>query len=433
MNGKHLALLGGLFLPSVSFAGDPEEPVTIPDLSKPLCTERLLGDVWGLRNPQETGIDFRLEATNFYHGLIDGDRGLLSLDDSSDLSLAGKLDFFVDVDGEKAGLWPGLFVNIHGEFRYGDNSRQAGVFSPINTMLLSPRTEGEAFALTNVTITQALSESFLLTIGKMNTIDAATKIFYGGAGRERFMNANFNAAPIAGRIVPISTLGVAATWLKDGRPFINFTIMDSDSPITKPGWDGLSADEISVLADITFQSQFGGLPGTHTFGLAYTNIEATSLRQDSLDPPPGLGGEYALASDSWSVSYLGEQFFKVNPNDPTRGWGMFLYLGYSDGDPNPVQFTSSAGLVAKGVCAARPCDTFGVGVFYNEITDDLKETLSTPGILRVDLQDDWGAEIFYDVAVTEWFHFGVNFQVIEPILKRNDTAIFGGLRSRIVF
>jgi porin len=433
MNRHSLTGLLTVLLAPISFAGDPEETVTVPDLAKPLCDERLLGDVWGLRQPQETGIDFRLEATNFYHGVIDGDRGLLSLDDSSDLSFAGRLDLFVDIDGEKAGLWPGLFVNIHAEQRYGNNSRQAGVLSPVNAGLISPDVEGEAFALTNVTITQALSESFLLTIGKMNTMDAATKNFYGGGGREGFMNANFAAAPIAGRTVPISTLGVAATWLKDGLPFINLTVIDALSPIDKPGWDDLSSDEITVLADITFQSRFGGLPGSHTFGLAHSNIETESLKQTDIGLPPGLGGEVALTSDSWSVSYLGEQFLTQNPNDPTRGWGTFLFLGYSDGDPNAIQFTGAAGLMAKGVGSARPCDTFGIGVYYNEMSGELKDTLTGSALINLEIQDEWGAEIFYDAAITDWFHLGVDLQLSEPVLGRNDPAVFGGLRSRIIF
>ena len=59
--------------------------------------------------------------------------------------------------------------------------------------------------------------------------------------------------------------------------------------------------------------------------------------------------------------------------------------------------------MAKGVCDARPCDTFGVGVFYNEITDDLKDTFKDnliPG-LNIPIEDEMGAEIFYEMAIAE--------------------------------
>ena len=189
------------------------------------------------------------------------------------------------------------------------------------------------------------------------------------------------------------------------------------------------------LADITFESQFGGLPGTHTFSLSYSNIEATSLAQDDIGRPPGLGGELAIASDSWSISYMGEQFLSQHPTDPTRGWGTFLFVGFSDGDPNPIQFTSAAGIMGKGVSAARPCDTFGLGVFYNDITDDLKETFESglPPLLQIGIQDELGAEIFYDFAVTDWFRIGADFQVAKPVLRDRGTAYFGGFRSRIIF
>ena len=52
---------------------------------------------------------------------------------------------------------------------------------------------------------------------------------------------------------------------------------------------------------------------------------------------------------------------------------------------------------------------------------------------NIPIQDDWGAELFYDVAVTDWFRIGADLQVTEPVLNRNDAAVFGGFRSRIIF
>lgn len=418
--------------PSLALAGT-EAPVSTPDAAVSLCGDRLLGDVWSLRRPDETGIDFRLEATNFFHGQLSGDKGLIPADD---MEFTGKLDLFVNIDGQKAGLWPGLFINLHGEYRYGDAPNQGGAISPTNTAIISPRADGDVFALTNVTITQALSESFLVTIGKFNAIDLADKKFYGGRGTESFMNTSLVAMPIAGRTFPVSTLGAVATVLKDGAPFINFGVLDSLSPSTSPGWDGLNSDEMTFFADITLTADLGGRPGYHTISGAYSTIEASSLDQSGIIDPPNPGGITAnIVSDSWFVSYLWEQYLTQNANDPTRGWGTFLYLALSDGDPNPLEYSIAAGLVGNGVCAARPCDTFGVGLFYNGVSGDLKHTLgnTTPPIPRLAIQDEYGCEIFYDLAITDWFHLSADLQVVQPVLDDNDTAIVGGLRSRIVF
>jgi porin len=433
------AALGTLtfLLSPLAYAGSSEskEVVSTPDLTESLCGRRLLGDVGGLRRPEETGIDFRLEATNFYHGMLGGDPGLLSADDD-DLTFAGKFDLFVNIDGQKAGLWPGLFINIHGEYRYGDNTNQGGVLSPVNTALLSPQTGGEAFALTNVTITQAFSESFLITLGKFNTIDLVDKLYYGGHGRSRFMNGSLTVMPIGGRTLPISSLGVVGTVLKDSRPFVNFGVMDSISPTSSPGWDGLRSDEMTFFGDITFHSDWDGRPGSHSFGASYSTIEVSSLDQSDIIRPPSLGGTTPnVANDSWQINYLWEQSLTRNPSAPGRGWGTFLFLALSDGDPNPFQYSAAAGLVANGVCSARPCDSLGLGLFYNGVGNELKDTLSLPSLSGrgIALGDEFGAEIYYDFAVTDWFRLTLDLQVIEAVLEDNDTAIFGGLRSRIIF
>ncbi|MCK5805838.1 MAG: carbohydrate porin [Lentisphaeria bacterium] len=414
-------------LPSLATGGEKAATVT-PDLAAPLCEERLLGDVWGLRAPAETGIDFRMEASNFYFGVLDGSGG-------SDVSAGGKLDLFFDMDGQKAGLWPGLFVNVHGEFRYGDLTRQAGVLSPVNTALIAPREDGEVFALTNVTVTQALSESFLVTIGKFNTIDMANKQYYGGGGTDKFMNLSFVAMPIGGRTFPISPLGAIATYLKDGAPFINVGVLDADSPETRPGWDGLNADELTFFSNITFKSKLRDLDGTHTLTGVFSTISTNSLAQSDLIHPPSEGGlDPNTANNSWMVNYLWEQQLTQDASDPTRGLGFFLFLGVSDSDPNPFAYSIAAGLVSKGV-ASRSCDTFGVGLFFNGVSGELKDTLSdTPApIPSLHLQDEFGGEIFYDLAITPWFRVGADLQVIQPVIEDHDTAIFGGLRTRIVF
>ena len=438
MKNKPIFKTGAFAVGSLTFLSGPfatagsTEVVTTPEPSESVCEELLMGDMWGLRRPTETGIDFRLEATNFYHGMISGDPGRLSENDE-DPTFSGKVDFYMDIDGQKAGLWSGLFINVHGEYRYGDNTNQGGVLSPVNAAILAPAEEGEAFAFTNVTITQAFSESFLVTLGKFNTVDLVDKLYYGGDGMARFMNASLTVMPIGGRTFPISTLGAVGTILRDGEPFVNFGVMDSISPTTASGFGGLSADEMTLFSDITFRTDWDGRPGVHKFAGSFSTIDATSLDQSDIIRPPGeIGADPNVANDSWQINYMWEQSLTRNPSAPGQGWGTFLFLAVSDADPNPIGYSAAVGLVANGLGSIRPCDSFGVGLFYNGISSELKDSLDLGG-RGLSVGDEFGGEIYYDFAVTDGFRVTADFQVIDPIQEDNDTAIFAGIRTRFIF
>lgn len=386
--------------------------------------ERLAGDLFGLRHSLGAcGMDLRLEATNFYHGDVDGSG-------PNDMEFGGKLDLFFAMDGQKAGLWPGLFFNVHGEYRYGDTAAQAGALTPVNAAMLSPRNSDDVFAFTNVVLTQAFSESVLLSVGKFNTIDLADRSFLGGRGVENFMNTSFVAPPIAGRTIPISTLGAILSVLDEGKPLFNIGVLDARSPLTSPGFDGLDDDEMTFLADYTFYTKIGGLDGTHTIAGSYSTIDAFSIdSNDYLRPPTGPGVIPVREDDSWYVSYTFEQYLCQWADDPTKGWGVFGILAYSDGNPNPFHYSAVLGIGANGVCAARPDDNFGIGCFWNGVSDRLKETVRP--VAR--LQDEYGVEIYYDAAVFPWFRLGVDIQWVRPVLANNDDAIFAGIRSRVIF
>ena len=49
------------------------------------------------------------------------------------------------------------------------------------------------------------------------------------------------------------------------------------------------------------------------------------------------------------------------------------------------------------------------------------------------VRDEHGLELFYNVAVTPWFHVTADLQVITPLLQPVDTSLVLGLRSKIDF
>ena len=72
----------------------------------------------------------------------------------------------------------------------------------------------------------------------------------------------------------------------------------------------------------------------------------------------------------------------------------------------------------------------GVGVFYHQLSSDLKDLASDIG---GNLTDTWGAEAYYNIEITPWLHLTPNLQVIQNQNGNNDPAVIVGLRSVIEF
>lgn len=77
----------------------------------------------------------------------------------------------------------------------------------------------------------------------------------------------------------------------------------------------------------------------------------------------------------------------------------------------------------------RHDDTFGVGYYYYDFSDDLQEAVGP----LIEFDDEQGLEVFYNVAVTPWFHVSADLQVIDPVRGASDTAVLGGLRASVRF
>jgi porin len=96
-------------------------------------------------------------------------------------------------------------------------------------------------------------------------------------------------------------------------------------------------------------------------------------------------------------------------------------LEYSQGSASrrrkPVQSLSMAApLFAHGLCEARKYDSFGVGHYYNAISDDLKNSIKRLTFNTASANDEMGMEIFYDFAITPAIRFIPSYQHIwDPI------------------
>jgi porin len=118
----------------------------------------------------------------------------------------GNVDYTLNVDTQKLGLWPGGFFKVEADTGFGSNAfHDAGTVVPVNTAALLPAPDDRTTALTNATFTQFLSPKFGLTVGKINLLDVGETEFYGDY-RTQFMNTAFNF-PMTLALLPLSTFG----------------------------------------------------------------------------------------------------------------------------------------------------------------------------------------------------------------------------------
>jgi porin len=119
----------------------------------------------------------------------------------------------------------------------------------------------------------------------------------------------------------------------------------------------------------------------------------------------------------------------VDPADENRTWGVFGQTGISDGNPNPTRYVLNGGVGGTSRIPGRSLDTFGVGFYYLGLSDSFK-ALAAPSAPQ---RDEYGAELFYNYAVTPWCRLTADIQAARPSTRAFDPVIIAGLRLQIRF
>src|SRR5690606_38515984 len=117
---------------------------------------------------RDAGLDFRLEWSQFYQGMVRGEG-------DGSWQYGGKVDALARIDLSKLGFWDGLSVTAQGYFNHGDSiNGMGGGLLPVNVALLFPGTEGdERWDLMALFVTQRLSDQVSVSVGKFNGLELA--------------------------------------------------------------------------------------------------------------------------------------------------------------------------------------------------------------------------------------------------------------------
>jgi porin len=368
----------------------------------------------------ERGIVLDADVTQFYQGVASG--GL-----EQNFLYGGHGDYVLKFDFDKLSGQEGLFLQLRAEHRFGQAiNTEDGSFAAPAVLANLPALGTEDVILTNVLITQALSEQFIVFAGKLDTLDGDVNDFAHGRGKTQFFNMNFVFNPIAVQTIPYSTLGAGFSILQDFEPVFTFTVLNATDTTTTSGFSELFADGVALAAELRLPTSFLGLPGHQNVGATWNSREYIALGQDPRIVLPGI--PIARRDGSWNLRWNFDQYLHVDPSDAKRGWGVFARAGLSDANPNPLHWNVSCGIGGTSPLIGREADRFGIGWYYGAVSSELGKNFD-----QINPDNGTGVEIFYNMAVTRWFELTPDLQIIDGGIRSADTAILFGLRGNLIF
>lgn len=462
---KRCLLFGSVLLMSLGSSAHALGPAEVPETygGDWSSRERLTGDWGGVRDEMaKKGVVLDANMLLLPGGVATGGR-------ETDAEFWGSVDYSLNLDTGKMGLWPGGFFKFQGISSFGNTLyHQAGAMVPTNMSSLHPRFNEASSGLMQASYTQFLSEQFGVTMGKMNLLDFTRTEFYGDYNTQ-FMNTGLNLS-LSYALVPISAYGGGVMILPTKDITLMALALDASGDPMENDVGKAFEDGVTIVSGLNIKIEPFGLVGHQSLGGVWSDKSRFSLNQDPAnlgrallnERYPFLGNpgpilerilnrffpellvpvQPANRKDStWTVTYGFDQYLWQPEGDPKRGIGVFFNFGATDGNPNPIQYTYMMGVGGKGVFSGRPNDSFGIGWARTQFSDQLVPLLRERLGLGLDHED--AIEMYYHAAVTPWLHLSPHLQVINSGLNKTlddngqlqnmDTAVEASLRINILF
>jgi porin len=377
---------------------------------------RLTGDWWGARSHlADHGVTLDLRYTSFYQGLASGTG-------DEDLEYGGKVDAFINLDSGKMGLWEGGGFRSHLEYRHGDApANLGGAIFAVNTALYWPVGTPEELVATSLFFTQKVGDRSSIALGKFNPVDLlAADPFYGGWGIDRFMNLIL-AAPPSG-LIPVVFMGAVAN-IRTNQVNWTFMVFDPNDRTNDYFPGNLFEDGVNVSVSGAHTTTVAGRKTT----FAVTGLYSTAEGVDYSTLPPGF--ETTTKSGAYIVNFELKHNLQESATQPNAVWGFYFKVATADGNPNYVQSSVIAGIGGKALFFGRPQDSFGLGAYRYNLSDELQGTQ----LPNTSFKDESAIEAFYSCAVTPWLYVGGDIQYINPAAGNFDNALVLALRTQIRF
>lgn len=458
-------LLGSILFMGLGSNAHAIGPVDVPETwgGDLASRQRLTGDWGGVRDDMgKKGVVLDANMLLLPGGIATGGR-------NTGADFWGSVNYSLNLDTDKMGLWPGGFFKFQGVSSFGNTLyNEAGAVVPSNMSSLFPGFNQPSSGLMQASYTQFLSEQFGVTMGKMNLLDFTPNEFYGDYNTQ-FMNTGLNL-PLAYATVPISAYGGGVMVLPTKDVTLMALVLDASGKPEENDIGKAFDDGVTLVSAANIKIKPFGLVGHQGVSGVWSDKSRFSLTQDPANlgrallnerfpflgnPGPILDRllnklfpallipvEAANRKDNtWSVVYSFDQYFWQPDGDSKRGIGVFFNFGATDGNPNPVQYSYMMGIGGKGVFSGRPHDSFGIGWARTQFSEQFVPLLRERLGLGLDHED--AIELYYSAAVTPWLNVSPHLQVINSGLNKtlNDsnqlqnmnTAVEASLRMNILF
>ena len=223
-----------------------------------------------------------------------------------------------------------------------------------------------------------------------------------------------------------------------GKPFVNNSVLDSESEYTPLLGGELKPTELlalSLVATSTSRPNVEGTPLEDTAKSKYDNVFSTPFIGSQLTLSPKFGeleGNYRLYgwwagynhskldSDRNAVAGRAEKGYGVGisaDQQLSQMIGLFGRFAWNNDEVYVVEWEASGGLSLKGLIPGRDEDVLGAGV-----------AALIPGDRYAQNDPEWHFELYYRIAVTENLAFSPDLQyVVNPGGDSNNDPVFAGM------
>ncbi len=431
----------GLFLFSVvqiGFAeskteGQTEGMLPVPDYSGSLTERSHLTGTWGdvRQNMAERGVTMQIDWSEFYQNIVDG--GVKETDE-----FTANLDYRLNLDLMKMGVLPGALITVRAQSRFGDSvNGMTGLLLPVNTYSAFPPSSEPGddvdIALTELNWTQYLSDHIGFLLGRITTMKTSNE-FMGGEGKTQFMNFQFSFSGVTAQVAPYSTLAAGIFLAPNENWTITTVLMNLTDSSTSSGLNDFS-DGTTWSTTIDYLASLNSLPGGGSFA-AYYVFNADLAKIGGINIDPNTQTQTREDEDKgWALTWNGWQYFwtegdakavdPLNGKQDLQGLGGFLSIGIGDKDTNPVAWSIAGGLSGRGSLPGRDADTWGLGYFFNDLTDMPSD------IPMEDLAH--GLEVYYDIQLMGCTTLTFDVQWVKSAFAHAENSTILGARLNMAF
>ena len=217
----------------------------------------------------EHGIRLDAQVVQYLVGNAHGGRST-----NGALGYSGTVDYSLNFDFQRMGLWPGGFARIRAETKYGEHvvGDVGSILTPNFNALLPVPGEPGLTTLTEYWIMQFVSEKLGFIAGQVDVTALPGQNVFASDRYEHFMNTAFWQNPVAFTTVSYSTMTAGAfysptKWLSGAT-----LVCDSYGTATRSGFSEAfhSPQAVSIIQALTFHIKPFGLEGNQRFNFSYS-------------------------------------------------------------------------------------------------------------------------------------------------------------------